>query len=113
VILNDRVEDKDPAWNLDLFGKFAFETNYSYKKIKDLNCDLNRGSPLNSLFIFNHFTTFISGKKRDAVKINSYDFLKKRQQTCEEIVQRKINFLTVDFFKNGDALRVVNESNLK
>ncbi len=111
VILNDRREENDPAWNLDLFGHFAFETKYSYQKINDLDCDLNRGNPSHSLFIFNHFTTFISGKKRDAKKINRYHFLKKRIHNCQIKNQRKINFLTIDFFKNGETLKVVDELN--
>jgi hypothetical protein len=113
VILNDKIEENNPYWNLDLFGKFAVETHYSYKKIKDLNCEFNRGQKNHSLFIFNHFTTLISGKKLDAKKINSREFLSKRVQECEAKLSKKINFLTIDFFSSGNALEVVDQLNQK
>lgn len=111
VILNDHVEVGDPKWNLDLFGAYAVETKYSYKKISNLDCKLNRGSINHSLFILNHFTTLISGKKRDAKKINNYHFLIQRSQKCQEEHNKKINFLTIDFYRSGDARQVVQELN--
>jgi hypothetical protein len=113
VILNDKIEENNPHWNLDLFGKFAVETHYSYKKIKDLNCELNRGQRNHSLFIFNHFTTLISGKKLDAKKINAAEFLSNRVKECEEKLSKKINFLTIDFYGSGNALEVVDQMNQK
>jgi hypothetical protein len=111
VILNDHVEAGDPKWNLDLFGAFAVETKYSYKKISDLDCKLNRGSLNHSLFILNHFTTLIAGKKRDAKKINQRSFLSQRSLRCQNENNKKINFLTVDFYRTGDAKQVVQELN--
>lgn len=111
VILNDRVEKDDPAWNLDLFGKFSFETHYAFRKIRDLNCKINRGNENHSLYIFNHFTTFISGKKSDAITINKKDFLMNRIKDCEKNIQKKINFLTIDYFNSGESIFVVNHLN--
>jgi hypothetical protein len=108
VILNDRIETQNPNWNLDLFGKFAFETPYSFKKINDMKCTINRGEIGHPLFIFNHFTTLVSGKKRDAKKINQKAFLLKRASECQTHIGRKINFLTVDFFLSGNPLAVTD-----
>lgn len=110
VILNDQTKENDPAWNHDLWSS-AVETPYSYKKIKDLNCAFNRGNPKNSLFIFNHFTTFIAGKRLDAKKINKRDFLSKRIIDCRNKLGKLPNFVTVDFYQWGDALEVVKELN--
>ena len=111
VILNDRVEVNDPQWNLDLFGEWAVETKYSYKKIKELDCGLNRGSSKNDLFILNHFTTFIAGKKRDARKINQFQFLLDRVLKCEAQSGKIANFITVDFYSEGEAQSVIKHLN--
>ena len=110
IILNDRTEENDPTWNHDIWG-VAVETPYSYKKIKDLNCAFNRGNPSNSLFILNHFTTLISGKRIDARKINKKDFLSSRIKKCQKELGKFPNFVTVDFYHLGDALQVVNQLN--
>jgi hypothetical protein len=111
VILNDHVEENDPKWNLNLFGDWAIETKYSYKKIEELDCELNRGDKKNDLFILNHFTTFIAGKKRDAKKINQYHFLMDRVKKCEAVTGKIANFITVDFYSSGEALAVIKQLN--
>lgn len=110
IILNDRTEVNDPAWNHAVW-EVAVETPYNYKRIKDLNCSFNRGNPENSLFIFNHFTTLIAGKRLDAKKINKRNFLTKRIHDCRIKLKKFPNFVTVDFYYYGDGLEVVNQLN--
>ena len=110
VILNDRIETMNPSWNHDLWAH-AVETPFSYKKMEDLKCEFNRGNPKNSLFIFNHFTTLISGRPLEAKKINRKEFLEKRVDDCRKKLGKFPNFITVDFYFWGDSLEVVNKIN--
>lgn len=110
VILNDHKESNNPPWNHYLWTH-AVETPFSYKSMEDLNCEFNRGNPKNSLFILNHFTTLISGRPKEAKKINKKEVLVKRVNDCKNKLGKFPNFITLDFYFWGDGLEVVNKIN--
>ena len=47
----------------------------------------------------------------NAAVVNAYDALLRRARTCERIRGRRVNLLAVDFYREGDLLRVARTLN--
>lgn len=93
---------------------YCVETGYSAHSKKKLNCDFNRGSALNSLFILNHFITRSitgTGRPGKAEEINSYHFLINKAKECMKLYGKLPNFLTVDFYSKGNVFDAAKELN--
>ncbi len=86
----------------------AWETHWSNNQIDDFDCDPNRGSPDNPLFILNHFLTDPIGKPELALLANSNPFFKSRVQQCMEESGQLPNYLVVDFYHVGDLFTVLD-----
>ncbi len=113
VVLTDRPDEDADPWYINVW-EVAFETHFSNKARRDFSCTVNRGNADNDLFIFNHFITrqFIGTGLVDSAKvINQYDYLLNRILECESEIGKIPNFITVDFYKEGDALKVVQHLN--
>lgn len=109
VVLTDEKAESTEDWYINVWG-VAVETHYSNKSRADFKCNNNRGNPANQLFIFNHFIThnFLgTGLVDSAKQINKYNYLLNRIQDCESHLNNKANFITVDFYKSGDVMEVV------
>ena len=70
VILSDKNDANEKQRWYHYVWDFAVENKYG-----EINCEFNRGNPTNSLFIFNHFITSLSGNKNNAKNVNSFKFL--------------------------------------
>jgi hypothetical protein len=116
IELNERLvvfTDRDGGaadWYLDVWD-FAVETNYSAKTADDFTCDYNRGDPSNSLFILNHFITWIAGTRYGAHQVNYNPYLIDRAEQCQTETGKLPNFLTVDFNEIGDVFEAVDMLN--
>ena len=108
VILSDKNDaNEDQSWYHYIWN-FAVENKYG-----EINCEFNRGSPTNSLFIFNHFITSLTGNKNNAKNVNSFKFLRNHILNCKNLKNKFPNFITVDFCDIGESLDVVNKLNLE
>jgi hypothetical protein len=101
----------DPPWYTKGYGIFQ-DTPFTFAAPSDFSCALNRGPADAPLFEINHF---ITNKKPPSVeegkKVNSYDVLMGRVRQC--MAERKLfpTIVAVNFFHEGDLLKVVDDLN--
>ena len=108
VIFSDKNDaNKDQSWYHYIWN-FAIENKYG-----EINCEFNRGSPTNSLFIFNHFITSLTGNKNNAKNLNSFNYLMNHIFNCKNLKNKFPNFITVDFYEIGESIDVVDKLNIE
>ena len=56
-------------------------------------------------------TTAPVQRPSDADKVNAYDALLRRAQTCQRVRDHRTNLLAVNFYDRGDVFRVVDTLN--
>ncbi len=91
--------------------KYSVDTDFSIKNKEEFDCRYNRGKAENSLFILNHFITNPLPSRDASKEINQRDFLLSRIRECEREHQRPANFISVDFYQQGDLILVTNKLN--
>ena len=106
VILSDKNDANEKQSWYHYMWNFAVENKYG-----EINCEFNRGSPENSLFIFNHFITSLTGNKENANKVNSFKYLMNHITNCKDLKNKFPNFITVDFYEIGESIDVVSKLN--
>ncbi len=109
VVLTDRDGGRRP-WLHDVWD-YAQETPFSATEPPQLSCAPNRGRSANTLFIFNHFLTQLSGFPHLARQVNFNPFLLERARACAASRGRLPNFVTVDFYEIGDVAATVEALN--
>ncbi len=97
-------------WYLDVWAN-AYETHYQAETIADFSCAPNRGDPQNPLFIFNHFLTQTLAVPDQAPTVNANPFLLDRARECMQADGSLPNFVTVDFYDQGDLFAAVRALN--
>ena len=117
VLFSDQDIEEAPIW-FNYLWDHAVETNYDNLSIEDFSCDYNRGQPENELFILNHFitdyflyVTNIEVYNEQVQVVNTNPYFLNRANECKIINDKFPNFITVDFFDNGDCIQVVNTLN--
>ena len=109
IVLTDREGGTLP-WYMDVWAH-AFETHYAAETTADFSCDMNRGTAGNALFIFNHFLTAPLAVPDQADTVNANPFLVERARTCMQVRGHLANFVTVDFYDQGDVIDAVRMLN--
>lgn len=85
---------------------------YSANSIEEFSCVEDRGNPETaSLFNVNHFITNPVADIEDALLANQYDVLWEHLEGCQQETGRIPNQVLVDFYSQGDVLRVVKDWN--
>ncbi|NVB77649.1 MAG: hypothetical protein HOV81_04580 [Kofleriaceae bacterium] len=97
-------------WYMDVWAN-AYETHYQAETTADFSCAPNRGNPQNPLFIFNHFLTQTLAVPDQAPIVNANPFLLERARECMQADGSLPNFVTVDFYDQGDLFAAVRELN--
>lgn len=111
VFLIDRTDSTSKPWQHQQYD-YGFENPYSNKSLKRYNCELKpKADTAKALYIFNHFLTGTFARRSKNRKANSYEILMGRVKKCQEVVGKRINFLTVDWYHWGDLFKVVDELN--
>lgn len=110
VIVMAEVEGPPPAWYGHVWDN-TMETPYAFKKPEDFSCEPNRGGTGKDFFLMNHWIERVSPSRIDAEIVNSYDVLKARALQCAQERGKMPNLVGVNFYLNGDLLRVVDELN--
>jgi hypothetical protein len=102
------------------YDPFVQETPYSFNqpalltdpKHLDASCEPNRGPDDAPLFLINHWIdTSPAPRPSNAAKVNARDALLARIRRCEELRGVPANFISVDFYRQGDLFDVVAELN--
>ncbi len=101
-----------PPWLHHVWDE-AWDTPYGPTAIRDLSCELNRGSTDNDLFLVNHWVNDGLGlpSESNAAIVNAAKVLQARAEECWERWDHPPNFLVVDFYEQGDLLAVVDALN--
>jgi hypothetical protein len=94
-----------PVWD------YAWDTDWNIKQVEQFDCEPNRGKAGNSLFILNHFITNPLPFRWTARGANAEEVLYTRARECAEARGQLPNFVTVDFYEEGDVLKVVDQLN--
>jgi hypothetical protein len=94
----------------------AQETPYQFRTIEALaapaSCEPNRGGTAGSLLLVNHWIdTAPAPRVTIARRVNAHDFLMRRLSECRERRGITPNLVAVDFYRQGDAAKVVDELN--
>ncbi|MCB1841368.1 MAG: hypothetical protein KDI09_00260 [Halioglobus sp.] len=110
VVLQDKTVNPAYPWLMNVWTH-AFETHFSAATPADFSCADNRGTPANTLFIFNHFLTEVFGSPALAEQVNFNPLLVERIEECETRYARPANFITVDFVDIGDTLATIRALN--
>jgi hypothetical protein len=92
------------------------ETPFLFRSVAALgapsSCEPNRGGTAGSLLLINHWVdTPPAPRVSIAREVNAHDFLAPRVAHCRETRGMLPNFISVDFYRQGDAARVVDELN--
>jgi hypothetical protein len=92
------------------------ETPFLFRSVEALEapttCDPNRGGTAGSLLLVNHWVdTPPAPRVTIARRVNAYDFLEPRVSRCRKQRGMLPNLIAVDFYREGDAARVVDELN--
>ena len=100
-----------PPWYTKGYGIFQ-DTPFTFAEPKDFSCAPNRGPANAPLFEVNHF---ITNKKPPSVEegkqVNAYDVLMGRVRQCQAERGLFPTIVAVNFYREGDLLRVVNDLN--
>ena len=107
-------------WYHPAYKAITEETPYTFRSVPLLNdpaklpasCRPNRGPEGAPLFLINHWiSTDPVPKPSDAQAVNAYDPLLRRVRRCEQIRDHVANLVAVNFYRRGDAFRVVDTLN--
>jgi hypothetical protein len=92
------------------------ETPFHFRTAEELeapaSCEPNRGGTAGSLLLVNHWVdTSPAPRVTIARRVNAHAFLARRVARCREARGMLPNVVAVDFYREGDAARVVDELN--
>jgi hypothetical protein len=92
------------------------ETPYLFRTVEALeapaSCEPNRGGTAGSLLLVNHWVdTSPAPRVTIARRVNAHNFLAGRLARCRERRGMLPNLVAVDFYRQGDAARVVDDLN--
>lgn len=112
LIVTAEVGGPPPGWFHHVWD-LAWDTPYTFHGVDEFNCDLNRGSVDNDLFLVNHWVSTVldTPSEADAAAANSYDVLYGRAIECQRSAAQVPNFVAVDFYDTGDLFAVVRALN--
>jgi hypothetical protein len=92
--------------------KFGTAAQLTDSKTLQRTCEPNRGPGSAPLFLINHWvSTDPLPRPSDARKVNDYAPLLRRANQCRRRRDRLPNLLAVNFYREGDLFRVVDELN--
>ncbi|HEY8000634.1 MAG TPA: hypothetical protein VID76_01780 [Solirubrobacterales bacterium] len=117
-------ENKDGGaavpWYHRAYDSLLQETPYSFKTVGELtkpskltaSCVANRGPADAPLFLVNHWVdTSPAPKPSNAAQVNAREALLRRVHHCERQRDLLANLISVDFYRQGDLFKAVEELN--
>lgn len=111
MVFGENLDKTYGGWYRPAFD-YIQETPYDFGSISRLTCEPNRGEPDNPLFLLNNWiSTPPNARPSNAVRVNNYRFLLDRARKCEKERGLQPSMLAVDFYRNGDVVRVAETLN--
>ncbi len=99
-----------PAWYHPLWD-LAWDTPYSFEKLEDFSCELNRGRAGSALFLLNHWVENPLANPRLSALANDPEVLLARAERCQTESGSLPNFVAVNHYAAGGLLQVVDTLN--
>jgi len=110
IVIGAESAGPPPAW-YHHFWDIAWDTPYTFKSKEEFNCNPNRGTKGNDLFLLNHWIEDPLPTVERAQIANNYDVLSARAKQCQAEGGQLPNFIAVNFYDIGDLFKVVDEMN--
>jgi hypothetical protein len=119
VFLAENEAGAAPWYHL-AYESITEETPYGFSRVPQLtdparlasSCEPNRGPDGAPLFLANHWiTTDPAPLSSNAAKVNAYEPFLRRMRECRRLRGQIPNLVAVDFYREGDLLRVVDTLN--
>jgi hypothetical protein len=111
ILLFQENSGPPPPWNVQGYGLWQ-DTPYTFADPSQFSCAHNRGPANAPLFQINHWITNDRPPSLEqARQVNSYDVLMPRVQQCRAERNLFPNIVGVNFYDQGDLLRVVDDLN--
>lgn len=110
LIISAESAGPPPSW-LHNIWQIGWDTPYTFSSLDGFNCEANRGSTSNDLFLVNHWVLDPLPRQTTAALVNSYETLMARIDDCQVRWQRLPTFIAVDFHDIGDIFEVVDVLN--
>ncbi len=110
IVVGAEFTGPPPAWYHHAWDLW-FDTPYSFDSLSAFNCDLNRGSESNPLFLMNHWISNPLSTEANAIEANAWDVLWPRADDCWTARGHIPNLVAVDHYAVGDLFAVVDDLN--
>ena len=119
VVMAEERAGEAPWYHL-AYRDITQETPFDFHKVEQLtdpdalsrSCAPNRGRASAPMFLINHWVgTDPAPLPSNARKVNAYEPLLRRATECQRLRKRLPNLLAVNFYREGDLFRVVDELN--
>ncbi len=113
LVMAENRTDGGPPWYhqaYDLMQETGFDYSSPAKMGRD--CEPNRGEPDNPLFLINNWiNTDPAARPSNARVVNDRKFLLDRARLCERERDALVNYLAIDFFREGEVVGTVDALN--
>lgn len=110
VLMENQAGGAAYPWQLPGFT-WTQDTPFHFTNANQFSCALARGQPDSPLFLVNHWLSNKLRRVTDSAAVNAYDILWPRVSECERERHHIPNFVAVNFYNEGDLMRVVNQLN--
>jgi hypothetical protein len=112
IVVMSENSSQPPGWNIGAYTELLQDTPFTFASPDDFSCEANRGRPDAAMFQINHWITTDRPPNIDqARQVNAYDVLMPRVRRCQQERGKFPNLVGVNFYQQGDLLRVVDELN--
>lgn len=91
--------------------EYCFENDYNNHNLNDMSVKIIRGDTSKSLYIMNHFVYSTLNRKIANGKSNRLENIKKHLQKSALQINKKPNFIFVDWYNRGDLIKAVEQVN--
>lgn len=110
LVVTAESQGPPPEWYHHAWDLYV-DTPYDFSSVSDFNCDVNRGSPDNPLFLLNHWVEDPFASEALSTEANAYDVLAGRAEACTAAFGRPPTLVAVDWYTAGDLFAVVDALN--
>jgi hypothetical protein len=105
-------EGPPPGWYHQAFEHMQ-DTPFDFPRPEDFSCARNRGDPVASLFLLNHWISRPNSApdRATARQVNGHEVIVDRARACQQERGQAPNYVAVDFYSLGDLMGAVDTLN--
>jgi hypothetical protein len=108
IVIATESRGAGPEWVHSMWD-LGFDTKYG---LAELDCQPNRGSVKNGLFLLNHWVNALGlPSETNARAVNGFENVYRRASRCARDTTHVPNYVAVDFYEHGDLFAAVDQLN--